>query len=422
MPRPEDSQWSSPRPRTPAPRIDPVLLWPTPERKDLLFYVERSGDLPDSQNWKFGDPYPDRIKYPDHRLVHVSPQTADKWSRWYYASNRINQDAYNWEFTKCDFAGNEYSAIRRTYLIPRSEFSETEPAMASANPDTPNDLFAEGYILASRQQQRTGDETLDSLYVIEVRIYLKRCALTGTSVDQLNGGTLASSYYIYHISETIGEQTVLDLVSDPTDAYWGVQTDGTSRTFKALSCEWYRFDTEQLVSGTETDGVVDIGSYLASVNYNWPPVFSALEFMDWERRDGGVDIRPRVEFDPDGYNGPCFALISRSWSKTPQILTTPTQMLPTPVIYSAPLFSLQIPSCLHPAITAVCNTGSADPVYKLNSGSARTTPATNFTAWPDSITASDDQAPLRGGYLRTMVTVYKPGSSPFGSSDESFFV
>lgn len=421
MPRPEDTEWKAPKPRTPAPRVDPVLLWPTPERRDLMFFVERNGDLPQNQNWKFGDPFEDRIRYPNHRLVHVSPQSVDKWSRWYFASDRINQDAYNWEFTKCDFAGNEYNAIRRTYLIPRREFSETSPEMASANPDEPNELFGEGYILASRQQQRSGDETLDALYVIEVRLYVKRCSISATSLDQLNGKILASSYQIYHISESIGEETVLDLVSDPTNEYWGVQSDGTSRTFKALSCEWYRFDTEQLVSGEIAGGVIDIGSYMASVNYEWPRVFSLLEFMDWDRRDGAVDIRPRVEFDPDGYNGPCHALISRSWSKNPQILIEPTQMLPTPVIYSAPLFSLQIPSCLHPAITAVCDTGNADPVYKQNLGSARTTPATNYTTWPDSVIASDDQEPYRGGYLRTLVTVYKPNSTPFSSSDDSFF-
>jgi hypothetical protein len=421
MPRPEDTEWNKPKPRTPAPRVDPVLLWPTPERRDLMFFVERNGDLPQNQNWKFGDPFEDRIRYPNHRLVYVSPQSADKWSRWYFASDRINQDDYNWEFTKCDFAGNEYNAIRRTYLIPRREFSETSPEMASANPDEPNELFGEGYILASRQQQRSGDETLDALYVIEVRLYVKRCSISATSLDQLNGKILASSYQIYHISESIGEQTVLDLVSAPTNEYWGVQSDGTSRTFKALSCEWYRFDTEQLVSGEIAGGVIDIGSYMASVNYEWPRVFSLLEFMDWDRRDGAVDIRPRVEFDPDGYNGPCHALISRSWSKNPQILIEPTQMLPTPVIYSAPLFSLQIPSCLHPAITAVCDTGNADPVYKQNVGSARTTPATNYTTWPDSVIASDDQEPYRGGYLRTLVTVYKPNSTPFSSSDDSFF-
>jgi hypothetical protein len=293
--------------------------------------------------------------------------------------------------------------------------------MASANPDEPNELFGEGYILASRQQQRSGDETLDALYVIEVRLYVKRCSISATSLDQLNGKILASSYQIYHISESIGGQTVLDLVSAPTNEYWGVQSDGTSRTFKALSCEWYRFDMEQLVSGEIAGGVIDIGSYMASVNYEWPRVFGLLEFMDWDRRDGAVDIRPRVEFDPDGYNGPCDALISRSWSKNPQILIKPTQMLPTPVIYSAPLFSLQIPSCLHPAITAVCDTGNADPVYKSNVGSARTTPATNYTTWPESVIASDDQEPYRGGYLRTLVTVYKPNSTPFSSSDDSFF-
>ena len=110
---------------------------------------------------------------------------------------------------------------------------------------------------------------------------------------------------------------MLDLVSDPTGDYWGLQADGTIRTFRALSCEWYRFDTEQVIAGTIAGDVIGISEYETSIDYYWPPVFKLVEFMDWERRDGGVDIRPRVEFDPEDYRGPCKAIISTSWSKTP---------------------------------------------------------------------------------------------------------
>ena len=81
MPKPPDNNWNPPRPRTPAPQIDPVFLWPTPDKTDYLFFVERNGDLPANQQWSFGDPFPDRLKYPNHKLVFVAPQTVDKWSK-----------------------------------------------------------------------------------------------------------------------------------------------------------------------------------------------------------------------------------------------------------------------------------------------------------------------------------------------------
>ena len=134
MPRPEDTEWNKPKPRTPAPRVDPVLLWPTPERRDLMFFVERNGDLPQNQNWKFGDPFEDRIRYPNHRLVYVSPQSADKWSRWYFASDRINQDEYNWTL-------NSGEQLIRTYLVQRHLYYERSDAEAAAANPTVNGEF-----------------------------------------------------------------------------------------------------------------------------------------------------------------------------------------------------------------------------------------------------------------------------------------
>jgi hypothetical protein len=399
----------TPRPRTPAPRIDPVFLWPTPNREDFIFYVERNGDLPINKTWQYGSACYDPITYPNHKLIYVDPQTPDKWSRWYYASNRVLEDAYNWEWTKCDIGGTEYSAIRRSYLLPRASFSETEPAMASANPDVPTDVFAAGYVLAMRSQQRVQDPQLDSLYIAETRIYVLRCAMTSIGVDSLNGKPLSSSYYLYHISETVSGTPVLDLVSDPTNAYWGLQTNGYERTFRAVSCEWFRFETTQVVAGVETAGVIPIVTYNTTQNFDWPPVLDGnIDFLDYARRDGGQDIFVRYNFLKDGYNGPCKVVIGRSWSKEPQTCAVPVQMLPTPAQYSCPFFSVNVPSSLHGALTFVCDIGSNDPVYNLNAGSTRTTVATNFTDWPATLVAVDQQEPFRGGYLRTVVTVYKP--------------
>jgi len=178
MPRPDDTEWNKPRPRTPAPRVDPVLLWPTPERRDLLFFVERNGDLPQNQHWSFGDPFEDRIRYPDHRLVHVSPQTVDKWSRWYFASDRINENEYNYEVGRIQVGTLLVPSIKRTYITPRSTFKPTEAELGSPMPDAPEGKFEQGYILYQVNQVRT-DKELDSLFVQEERIYI--LPITGVS-------------------------------------------------------------------------------------------------------------------------------------------------------------------------------------------------------------------------------------------------
>jgi hypothetical protein len=240
MPRPEDSTWKSPSPRTPAPQIDQVFIWPTPDKNDFLFFVEKNGDLPINKRWKHGDPYPDQLAFPHHKLVYVGPQTVDKWSRWYYASDRLNQDEYNWEFTSADIGGNKFDAVSRTYLVSREAFDATSPALGSPMPNVPKDKFIGDYVLAGRVQQRTGEQELDSLYVLEKRIYIKRCTLT-----EILGSKLSLEERIYHEDELIGGVSVKDLFADPNNAFWEVQPDGSSRVGRQLSCDWYMITTQK---------------------------------------------------------------------------------------------------------------------------------------------------------------------------------
>jgi hypothetical protein len=240
MPRPEDTEWRKAKPRTPAPQIDPVFLWPTPNNADFLFFVERNGDLPANQRFRYGDPFLDRGRYPDHKLVYVTPQSDDKWSRWYYASDRINEDAYNWEFTAADIGGTKFDAVTRTYIIFRSSFDPESPAMGSAMPNVPEDLFSDEYILASRTQKRTGEQELDSLYVIEQRTYVKRCTLT-----EILGSKISSEERLYYKGELVGGVPVEELFDDPANDFWKVQEDGSSNVGKQLSCDWYSISTQK---------------------------------------------------------------------------------------------------------------------------------------------------------------------------------
>lgn len=257
MPRPQDSQFSAPRPRTPAPHINPVFLWPTPENRDFLFFVERNGDLPQNQTWNFGDPYIDPITYPDHKLVFVTPQSPEAWSRWYYASDRIEQDEHNWTFSDADIGGTKFKSVTRLYVTPRADFDPLVPAMGAAMPDSPYEKFTETFILAGREQVQVDDEVIRSLYVLERRTYVKRVTVIDNEYNAELEQNLSTRQILYYRGETISGTPIETLVADEDNAYWGL-TETTARFAKQLSDNWFLV-TEQKVSvriatdGTEYD-------------------------------------------------------------------------------------------------------------------------------------------------------------------------
>jgi hypothetical protein len=396
-----------------APKRQDTKVFPTPLVGDVLF--SQIEDCTRKDFPAYGTPHPDTAKWPYHKLVFIRAveNQRDGIYEFFYAADRSSQDLYNWEFTKADIGGQNFDAVQRTYVTPRASFAPATPAMGAAMPNVPNNLFSGSYVLAQRRQTRIGEQTLDSLYVADVHVYVKRCTIRNIGTDELNGKALYSTETLYYATEVVtGSLTASDLFAAPTNAYWGLQTDGTERSGRQLSCEWYAITVKQVIAGTIVGGVVDVGSYNTNQRYYWPAVLGSYELMDWERNDGGTDIYPKYTFEPDAYNGPCRALVERTWSKTPvSPLTVLEPMLPTPIGYACPYFTLSIPECLHAAVVSACDTSSSDPVYVTNVGSARTTPATNYLTWPTSIVASDEQDPYRGGYLRTKVTVYPPPTS-----------
>ena len=261
MPKPPDT---NPQPRSPAPQHDPVFIWPTPNKEDYLFWVEKNGDLPKNKEFTYGDPHPDTGRYPNHKLVFVSPQTTDKWSRWFYASDRINEDEYNWEFTDADLGGAKFPAVRRTYLTKRVDFNPTSPTQGAAMPNVPAGLFGTGsgspsvvstYVLADRQQTRTGENEFDSLYVTEVLTYIRRETMTQNDFDEALGGNLRTVQTLYYRGESVsgggtaqvekltfsGGVTVgvaaskaLTITDNPSDSET-VVINGTTFTFKTTA-------------------------------------------------------------------------------------------------------------------------------------------------------------------------------------------
>lgn len=157
--------------RRPEPQTEPVFIWPVPEKADTIFWVEKDMKIPKNRDFTYGQAYEGPQQYPDHELVYVAPQTEDRWSRWYYAKARTNQNNYNWTVV-----GN--NTVRRTYLFKRENYPDSpeSPAPPAApgtvkppTVGTPDPKFP-GYVFAGESVQRT-DTELDSIYVIVSRTY-----------------------------------------------------------------------------------------------------------------------------------------------------------------------------------------------------------------------------------------------------------
>jgi hypothetical protein len=276
-------------------------------------------------------------------------------------------------------------------------------------PDIPAGKFTSGYVLVEKQQRRIGQQELDSLYVAETHVYVRRCSITQLGIDPINGKMLTSTSRLFSTSEIVtGSTTAAALFADPANAYWGLQADGTQRSGKQLSCTWYEIVTETVVAGTVTDGVVGVATYTTNDNFYWPPVLESYNIMVWPKRDGSEDLAPALRFHPEGYNGPCKNEITRTWSKTPFTIPLVEIMQPTRIYYACPFYTVNIPECLHEEAYFQGNTTNVDEVYEWVTGSDRYYAATNYTTWPESIVAYDDQEPYRGGYLRTRRVIYSP--------------
>ena len=189
----------------PAPRRQRVSIYSTPSISDVIFYERLDTKLPTYRKPPpYGTPHVDTINYPNHVFVYVKPADETGWEDWYYAAIRNNQDEYNFEFTQADIGGTQFDAVARTYIIPRSEFDPGTPEVGSLMPDAPTGKFgASDYVLASRKQERIGDSQLDSIFVAERRVYVRRVTMTQNDFDEAFGGVLTARQTLYYTGETV---------------------------------------------------------------------------------------------------------------------------------------------------------------------------------------------------------------------------
>lgn len=377
------------------------------------FIVSQTVDTSRTEIPQYGSAHPDSVNYPNHKFCFAQPAVDEqgKLFRFYYAAPREDQDAYNFEFSQADIGGTRFDAVTRTYITLRSDFVSTQKSMGDAMPMVPEGVFSGTYVLAEKAEKRTGDQQLDTLFVIEVETYVKRVSLIQNDFDEFSGKNLSTIQTLYYRGETVGfpAAPVEDVFADKTNAYWGVQPTGIFREGRMLSANWFAVsERDVLPNAFVTDG----RTYNTTVDYSWPPVLEGIETMDWVLKDGSTRNYARPYYTYEGFSGPCKATVVESWSTAPPTPDQPETMQPLPIVYNSPMYALSVPSCLHDDVDVVADTGNADPVFAVNAGSLRTFAATSPKTWPASVLASDTVTPFRGGFLRKRVTVFSPTNAP----------
>jgi len=514
-----------------------VIEFATPKVADLVVVerVDASKNInaaSTADDNAYGTAHPDTTKFPNFKLALIKNGDNDQgqFQDWYYVKDRENQDDYNWEFQAAGAGSPRFDTVVRTYVILRSSYGATSPLIGhnTANNTeallnagqlkdsntfmpsgdtslTPFDTDSSGavavlsgpdsggstisgsvkynkdYILFEKKQVRSGDETLDSLYVVEQRVFIKRVSIV--SVDSDNEfpyndyntsskpfGGLISKETLFHKDEDVKAtveffddddsdegvtNTLLDVnagagddnrkkaeyvftdkqahYTDSGDKYnfWGIDQAGVMREGKQLSDNWYALFERQVIS-KDSNGIV--AQYNTTKNMGWPAVFATLYTQKWPRRDGTSQLILYPVFKRESYDGPTPMLIENYWRKTPfdapdsaggatgthTKLAQIKPMEPMAMSYTTPMFSVNVKKCLHGEESLIYTTGTDDAVWDYIEYKANWK-KTNYDNWPASIVISDDQRPFRGGYLRTKVTAYRPETGRADSDFDSDF-
>ncbi len=263
-------------------------IFPTPLIGDLLFterVVVQTRNHPE-----YGTPHPNTAAWPNHNLVYVKERIEEQDVQdafdYYYAADRDNQDLYNWESGIANIGGRKFDTVTRTYLIPRADYDPEEIQMGAAMPNIPENRFpdpvtADGdnttndddppsytnHVLADREQLRTGEKELDSMYVVERRTYVKRCSITMIQTEDFFGIGGSRVDNLYYRGEEVDGSAVEVHFDDPNSAYWGWQSDGTQRDGQQLSENWFMISIISSITDTIDDYVF---SYPKLVNINLP--------------------------------------------------------------------------------------------------------------------------------------------------------
>jgi hypothetical protein len=139
-----------------------VLNYVSPDVRDILFYQTYPVSAFPAGQPVYGSAHPDAGRWPNHELVFVQSDDGSNGHlyRFYYASRRASQNAYNYEL-------KDGSELVRTYVIKRADYPSQLPVPAGGTLDS---VFTDyGFVGDSI---RSVDEYLSSVYIAVQRRYI----------------------------------------------------------------------------------------------------------------------------------------------------------------------------------------------------------------------------------------------------------
>ena len=200
-----------------------IIEFSTPKVADLVVVEIKDASknlksASSADDTAYGTPHPDTNNFPNFKLglIKNADDEQGQFQLWYYVKDRgegsedDSQDDYNWEFQAAGVGNSRYDSVVRTYVISRSDYNEADPVINSAMPITDSDPFelADNYVLFEKKQVRSGDETLDSLYVVEQRTYVKKVPIRRIDLDETFDEPLRSKETIFYKGENPTKTTI----------------------------------------------------------------------------------------------------------------------------------------------------------------------------------------------------------------------
>lgn len=243
--------------RTPAPARDVVRLFPTPDVRDKLVYIEKDSKLPANQSFVYGQAHPDPIKYPGYKMVLYSPETEERWARWWFTNERQDQDAYNYEIDGED-------RVIRTYLFPREAYPDDYDTLPFASDDP---AFGSRYQFTHEIIGRAPQE-YDGYFVEVKRIYQELIKERHYYDDDLDRDVVETRQIIEKGSNTESSTPGRTVEIDPQNTFYDIRT------------------TSHLIPGpgdTSVDGNIVFPATLDTlpldVNYRFPDLLQAVSVV-----------------------------------------------------------------------------------------------------------------------------------------------
>ena len=286
----------------------PVRSFPTPNIDDLVVLVDVDSRLPGYKPLEYGTPHPDQTRFPGAKLVYQEPlENSDQFVRRIYATDRVNQEAYNYA-VRYSGGSDRHPIYIRTYLEPRDEYRPS--------PDlTPDPLFAGALLVDEEADPAEGE--LNSRYLLVKRVFetLPGPLITSKEVNEYGvietitnqtvkpgalpdptGLFVADSVVAEDVSKAVRQRRVMDRLPDPYNTYETIEKNIVVEVKRELLTRY-----QPLPAPTFTNATMDI----QDSPLRFPYVLRTTKQLPLNPATG-LPILPaqRVEFDTITYTFP----------------------------------------------------------------------------------------------------------------------